>query len=44
MTTVKLKDLATTWLWLIAIDYGDGVVRLTYKAGSKFLETVIHLN
>jgi len=44
MTTVKLKDLATTWLWLFAIDYGDGKAYLTYKVGSKFLKSVIHFN
>lgn len=44
MIAIKAKELKTVWLWLMAIDYGDGVARLTYKVGSKFIQTVIHLN
>jgi len=44
MIAIKVKDLEATRLWLIAIDYGDGVARLTYKVGKGFLVSVIHFN
>lgn len=44
MTTAILSGLRIVHLWLVAIDYGDGKAYLTYKVGSKFLETVIHFN
>lgn len=44
MITIEVKDLKTTWLWLMAVDWGDGKVYLTYKAGGEFVKSEIHLN
>ena len=44
MTTTSLCGLKMAWLWLMAVDWGDGRIYLTYKVGNKFLETVIHFN